>query len=85
MIHALGLAAVFGAWLLPGHRYFWPSFQQEALAAAGVAVIALQAALHRALTAFPEWLLRSAERPRLPLVLRLCRGPREPPLSLFPE
>lgn len=39
MLYVLGLIAVSIAWVLPGHYYPWTSFHQDALAAAGVALV----------------------------------------------
>jgi Virulence factor membrane-bound polymerase, C-terminal/O-Antigen ligase len=44
MLYCLGLLLLSLAWLLPGHYYPWTSFQQDVLAAAGVALVALGAA-----------------------------------------
>ena len=45
MIYVLGLMALCAAWLLPGHYFPWPTFQQGNMAASGVALVALAAIL----------------------------------------
>ena len=44
MIYAFGLVAIGLAWVLPGHYFPWPGFQQETLAAIGAALIGLAVA-----------------------------------------
>ena len=41
MIYGFGLLTMGVAWLLPGHYFPWTGFQQEFLAAAGLALVAL--------------------------------------------
>lgn len=41
MIYAIGLVVLCAAWLVPGHYFPWTGFQQDALAASGVALAAL--------------------------------------------
>lgn len=43
MVYSLGFAALWLAWLLPGHYRPWVSFQQEVAAAAGAGLIVLGA------------------------------------------
>ena len=45
MLYTLGLVLLSLAWLLPGHFYPWTSFQQDALAAGGIGLVALGAAI----------------------------------------
>jgi hypothetical protein len=45
MLYVFGLFTMSIAWLLPGHYYPWTSFQQDVLAAGGVALVALGAAV----------------------------------------
>ncbi len=45
MIYGFGLLTMGLAWLLPGHYFPWTGFQQEFLAAAGLALVALSLVL----------------------------------------
>ena len=43
MIYCFGLAAFCIAWLIPGHYFPWPGFQQETAAAVGALLLAIAA------------------------------------------